>query len=106
MISFPVFIWPFKRLFVLLHPPEPAKPLIDAQMCGSFYLYRCKTESTMQHFKPSSAAEQLKDKLADYYDQQIDQDMEELWKSGEWNEQKLESLRDAHFHTPYKGPSL
>ena len=56
----------------------------------------------MQHIKPSSAPNQLKDKLADYYAQQIDQDMEELWKSGEWNEQKLVSLRDAHSRTPYK----
>ena len=39
----------------------------------------------MQHLKPSSAPDQSKDKLADYYAQQIDQDMEELWKSGEWN---------------------
>ena len=26
-----------KVVFVPLYPPEPAKPLNDAQMCGSFY---------------------------------------------------------------------
>lgn len=56
----------------------------------------------MSHIKSSSALDQLKDQLANFYAQQIDQDMDQLWESGEWNEQKLESLRDAHFRTPYK----
>lgn len=56
----------------------------------------------MSHIKSSSALDQLKDQLANFYAQQIDQDMDQLWESGEWNEEKLESLRDAHFRTPYK----
>jgi hypothetical protein len=34
------FIWRFQGLFVPLHPQErePAKPLNDAQMCGSIYI--------------------------------------------------------------------
>lgn len=56
----------------------------------------------MSHIKSSSALDQLKDQLANFFAQQIDQDMDQLWESGEWNEQKLESLRDAHFRTPYK----
>ena len=56
----------------------------------------------MSHIKSSLALDQLKDQLANFYAQQIDQDMDQLWESGEWNEQKLESLRDAHFRTPYK----
>lgn len=51
----------------------------------------------MSHIKSSSALDQLKDQLANFYAQQIDQDMDQLWESGEWNEEKLESLRDAHF---------
>ena len=35
----------FRIIFVPLHSPEPAKPLNDAQMCGSFYfLYISLTE--------------------------------------------------------------
>ena len=56
----------------------------------------------MSHIKSTAALEQLKDQLADFYARQIDEDMEKLWASGEWNEQKLESLKDAHFRTPYK----
>ena len=56
----------------------------------------------MSHIKSTAALDQLKDQLAEFYARQIDEDMEKLWESGEWNEQKLESLQNAHFRTPYK----
>jgi len=56
----------------------------------------------MSHIKSSVALDQLKDQLADFYARQIDEDMERLWESGEWNEQKLQNLQNAHFRTPYK----
>lgn len=40
--------------------------------------------------------------LAAFYAKQIDEDMDKLWESGEWNEQKLESLSEAHLRIPYK----
>ena len=54
----------------------------------------------MSHIKSSLALDQLKDQLADFYARQIDEEMEELWESGEWNEEKLQSLQNAHFRTP------
>lgn len=56
----------------------------------------------MSHIKTSIALEQLKDQLADFYAHQVDEEMEHLWESGEWNENKLQSLRNVHFRTPYK----
>lgn len=56
----------------------------------------------MSHIKSTAALDQLKDQLAEFYARQIDEDMEKLWESGEWSEQKLESLKEAHFRTPYK----
>ena len=56
----------------------------------------------MSHIKSSLALDQLKDQFADFYARQIDEDMEQLWESGEWNEQKLQSLQNAHFRTSYK----
>ena len=55
----------------------------------------------MSHIKSTAALDQLKDQLAEFYARQIDEDMEKLWESGEWNEQKLENLKNAHFRTPY-----
>lgn len=56
----------------------------------------------MSHIKSANALDQLRDQLANFYARQVDEDMEMLWESGEWNEEKLESLRNAHFRTPYK----
>ena len=56
----------------------------------------------MSHIKSSATLDQLKDQLADFYARQIDVEMERLWETGEWNEEKLQSLQDAHFRTPYK----
>ena len=28
-------------------------------------------------------------------------EMEELWKSGVWNQEKIEALANAHYRTPY-----
>ena len=56
----------------------------------------------MSHIKSTDALDQLKDQLADFYARQVDEEMEQLWESGEWNEQKLQSLENAHFRTHYK----
>ena len=31
-----------------------------------------------------------------------DEEMEKLWQSGQWNEQTLKELGNAHYRTPYK----
>lgn len=53
------------------------------------------------HIKTEKSLDLLKQQLAAFYAKLIDEQMDELWDSGEWNEQKLEDLRDAHFRTPY-----
>jgi len=40
--------------------------------------------------------------LAAFYAKQVDEEMDKLWESGEWDENKLEELRDAHLRTPYE----
>ena len=54
---------------------------------------RIKTEAGLQRFKEQTAT---------FYAKLIDEEMDELWASGQWNEQKLADLRGAHFRTPYK----
>jgi hypothetical protein len=56
----------------------------------------------MSHIKSSATLDQIKDQLADFYARQIDEEMEQLWETGEWNEEKLQNLQNAHFRTPYK----
>ena len=55
----------------------------------------------VSHIKSAVALEQLREQLAAFYAQKVDDEMDQLWESGEWNEQKLQSLRGSHFRTPY-----
>jgi hypothetical protein len=45
--------------------------------------------------------EKLRQQLAAFYAKQVDDEMDQLWESGQWNEKRLQELRHAHFRTPY-----
>ena len=55
----------------------------------------------VSHITSDQALEQLREQLADFYAKQVDAEMDSLWGTGEWNQQKLQSLRGSHFRTPY-----
>ncbi len=55
----------------------------------------------MSHIKSAMGLEQLKKQLAAFYAKQIDDEMDDLWKSGEWDEKHMQDLRGSHFRTPY-----
>lgn len=42
------------------------------------------------------------EKLAEFYAKRIDEEMDALWESGQFNDYKLQKLRVSHFRTPYK----
>jgi len=52
--------------------------------------------------KTERSLELLKQQLAAFYAKLIDEQMDDLWDSGQWNDQKLADLRGAHYRTPYK----
>lgn len=56
----------------------------------------------VSHIKSSVGLEQLRKQLAAFYAKQVDDEMDALWDSGEWNEKRLQELRGSHFRTPYK----
>ena len=55
----------------------------------------------VSHIKSALALEQLREQLSAFYAKQIDDEMDSLWESGQWNEKKLQELRGSHFRTPY-----
>lgn len=55
----------------------------------------------MSHIKTSMGLEKLRQQLAAFYAQQIDEEMDALWESGEYDENRLKQLRGSHFRTPY-----
>ena len=55
----------------------------------------------VSHIKSAVGLEQLRKQLAAFYAKQIDEEMDVLWESGQFDEKKLQELRGSHFRTPY-----
>ena len=47
--------------------------------------------------------EELRQVISNYYAQKATEEMDRLWDSGEWSEEKNEAVLDEHLRTPYKG---
>lgn len=47
--------------------------------------------------------EELRQVISNYYARKATEEMDRLWDSGEWSEEKNESVLDEHLRTPYKG---
>ena len=55
----------------------------------------------VSHIKSTMGLEQLRKQLAAFYAKQVDDEMDQLWESGQFDEKKLQELRGSHFRTPY-----
>ena len=55
----------------------------------------------VSHIKSAVGLEQLRKQLASFYAKQVDDEMDQLWESGQFDEKKLQELRGSHFRTPY-----
>ena len=56
----------------------------------------------VSHIKTAMGLEKLRQQLAAFYAKQIDEEMDALWESGQFDEKRLQELRGSHFRTPYK----
>ena len=64
-----------------------------AQMEFLQLLGRIKTEEELS---------ELRQVVCDFYSRKIDEEMEQLWAEGKWNEEKNEEVLNEHLRTPYK----
>ena len=55
----------------------------------------------VSNIKTAIGLEQLREQLAAFYAQKVDDEMDGLWESGQWSEKRLQELRGSHFRTPY-----
>ncbi|MBR4645971.1 MAG: hypothetical protein IKO75_02510 [Bacteroidales bacterium] len=46
--------------------------------------------------------ERLREQLTAFYAQQVDDELDALWESGQFDDKRLQELRGSHFRTPYK----
>lgn len=54
------------------------------------------------HIKTEKSLDMLKEQLSKFYAALIDIEMDELWDSGIFNQQKLNELRGKHLRTKYE----
>ena len=54
----------------------------------------------VSHIKTATGLEKLRQQLAAFYAKQIDEEMDALWESGQFDEKRLQELRGSHFRTP------
>lgn len=64
-------------------------PLNQAQMSVLRLLGQMKTVGEV---------EELRQVILDFYARKIDDGMEQLWKSGEWNDDKIDQILNTDFH--------
>ena len=58
--------------------------------------------SVMANVKDDAELLALKHAISEFFARRADEEMEKLWESGEWNEQTLQDLKNAHYRTPYQ----
>ena len=58
--------------------------------------------SAMSALKSDADLLALKRALSNFFAERAEAAMEELWQTGEWNEDTLEDLKTVHYRTPYK----
>lgn len=55
----------------------------------------------VSHISSAMGLEKLRVQLATFYAKQVDDEMDQLWESGQFDEKRLQELRGSHFRTPY-----
>lgn len=44
---------------------------------------------------------ELRQVICDYYARRVDEEVDKLWESGKWNNEKNEAVLNEHLRTPY-----
>ncbi len=45
---------------------------------------------------------ELRQVICDYYARRVDEEVDKLWESGKWNDEKNESVLSEDLRTPYR----
>lgn len=52
--------------------------------------------------KTVEEVDELRQIICDYYARKVDEEVDKLWESGQWDNEKNEAILDEHLRTPYK----
>ena len=68
---------------------NPRGPLNEAQM---------SVLRLLGHMKTVEEVQELHKVIRDYYARKIDEEMDKLWESGEWSQEKIDALLTEDLH--------
>ncbi len=52
--------------------------------------------------KTVEEVDELRRVICEYYARRVDEEVDKLWESGEWDDEKNETVLQEHLRTPYK----
>ena len=52
--------------------------------------------------KTVEEVDELRQVICDYYARRVDEEVDKLWESGQWNDEKNEAVLNEHLRTPYE----
>lgn len=52
--------------------------------------------------KTVEEVDELRQVICDYYARRVNEEVDKLWKSGQWDNEKNEAVLEEHLRTPYK----
>ena len=52
--------------------------------------------------KTVEEVDELRRVICEYYARRVDEEVDKLWESGEWDDEKNEAVLQEHLRTPYK----
>lgn len=55
----------------------------------------------MAYIKSPESLQELKNVIANYFAKKAEDSIKEMWNTGEMNDEKFESFKTLHEHTPY-----
>lgn len=52
--------------------------------------------------KTVEEVDELRQVICDYYTRRVDEEVDKLWESGQWDDKKNEAVLNEHLRTPYE----
>lgn len=56
----------------------------------------------LSNIKTEEEAKELSQVISNFYAKKATEEMDRLWESGQWNEEKNDQILKEHLRTPYK----
>lgn len=90
-------VWSYREKCLYLHTKNIK--FMEAAVFNPTQIHLLKMFS---YAKTDAAFEEIKKALSLYFAKRVSDDMDALWDSGEWFQEKNEAVLDEHLRTPYK----